>query len=94
MNKEELKNKLNNVYVNRDGLNTVIKDRLDFGFDSIYFRYSEICDELAMYKSIVNHTNPLDEKKRLSGYKEHFYITLEQLIRAHEKEEVNLDPNK
>ena len=32
MNKEELKNKLNNVYVNRDGLNTVIKDRLDFGF--------------------------------------------------------------
>lgn len=30
--------KLNKVSIDRDQLNEICKDRLDFGFDSIYFR--------------------------------------------------------
>ena len=66
-----------------DTLNQLIKDRLDFGFDSIYFRYAEVCDELAMYKSIVEHTNPIQEKKNMFHQKMHFYEALEQLLQAH-----------
>ena len=61
----------------------ISKDRLDFGFDSIYFRYAEVCDELAMYKSIVNHSNPLEERKNMNWRKQHFYEALEQLVHAH-----------
>jgi hypothetical protein len=30
--------------------NRIAKDRLDFGFDSIYFRYAEVVDELSWLK--------------------------------------------
>ena len=66
-----------------DMLNQLIKDRLDFGFDSIYFRYAEVCDELAMYKAIVEHTNPIQEKKNMFHQKIHFYEAFEQLLQAH-----------
>ena len=63
--------------------NALTKDRLDFGFDSIYFRYAEICDELAMYKSLLNKTTAIEESKHMSWRKRHFYETLEQLVHAH-----------
>ena len=66
-----------------DMLNQLIKDRLDFGFDSIYFRYAEVCDELAMYKAVVKRTDPIQEKKDMSHRKIHFYEALEQLLQAH-----------
>ena len=75
-----------------DTLNQLIKDRLDFGFDSIYFRYAEICDELAMYKSIVEHTNPTQEKKNMFHKKMHFYEALEQLVHAHEEDNDGTHP--
>ncbi len=78
-----IKEKLNISAVPNDTLNQLIKDRLDFGFDSIYFRYAEVCDELAMYKSIIEHSNPIDERKNMNGRKMHFYNTLEQLLQAH-----------
>ena len=89
MNQEaqKLVEKLNKVYVDRDELNRVCKDRLDFGFDSLYFRFAEVCDELAMYKARVERTDPIDEKRRMNSRKQHFYMTLEQLVRAHEQPE-------
>ena len=89
MNREaqKLVEKLNKVYVDLDELNRVCKDRLDFGFDSIYFRFAEVCDELAVYKARVEHTDPIDEKRRMNSRKQHFYMTLEQLVHAHDQEE-------
>ena len=73
-------------------LTRIEKDRLDFGFDSIYFRYAELCDELAMYKIMYEHELPSNAKKAMNGRKMHFYNTLEQLLRAHEGD--NNDINK
>ena len=89
MNREaqKLVEKLNKVYVDRDELNRVCKDRLDFGFDSIYFRFAEICDELAIYKARVEHSDPIEEKRRMNSRKQHFYMTLEQLVHAHDQED-------
>ena len=89
MNREaqKLVEKLNKVYVDRDELNRVCKDRLDFGFDSIYFRFAEVCDELAMYKARVERTDPIEEKRRMNSRKRHFYMTLEQLVHAHDQED-------
>ena len=89
MNKEAQKmdERLNKVYVDRDELNRVCKDRLDFGFDSIYFRYAEALDELAVYKAIVERTDLVQARKQLSHRKMHFYNTLEQLLHAHDQEE-------
>jgi hypothetical protein len=63
--------------------NALAKDRLAFGFDSIYFRYAEVCDELAMYKSLANRTPAIEESKHMSWRKRHFYEALEQLVHAH-----------
>lgn len=89
MNREaqKLVEKLNKVYVDRDELNRVCKDRLDFGFDSIYFRFAEVCDELAIYKARVEHSDPIEEKRRMNSRKQHFYMTLEQLVHAHDQED-------
>ena len=75
------------VVVDRKELDKVIKDRLDFGFDSIYFRYAEAIDELALYKARVEHTDPLDERRKMSHRKAHFYMALEQLLQAHVEED-------
>lgn len=92
MNQEaqKLVEKLNKVYVDRDELNRVCKDRLDFGFDSIYFRFAEVCDELAMYKARVERTDPIEEKRHMNGRKQHFYMALEQLVQAHPREETDI----
>jgi hypothetical protein len=89
---KKIRDRLNMTYVNNDVLNQVIKDRSDFGFDSIYFRYAEVCDELAAYKSAYERTNPVEERRNMNCRKMHFYETLEQLIHAHE--EINNDFNK
>ena len=83
----EMYDKLNIITLNRDDYNMIYKDRLDFGVDSIYFRYAELCDEIAMYKAIFNHTDPIQERKNMNNRKMHFYKTLEQLIHAHDKGE-------
>lgn len=79
----QLKEKLNIVSINRDDLNTICKDRLDFGFDSIYFRYAELCDELAAYQAHYEHINPIQARKNLNFKKMHFYNALEQFTQAH-----------
>ena len=78
------------VVVDRKELDKIVKDRLDFGFDSIYFRYAEVCDELAAYQSVVDHVPAHEARKRMNGRKMHFYQALEQLVHAHPEREDNL----
>ena len=87
---KKIKNTLDSVVVNREELNRVVKDRLDFGFDSIYFRYSEAIEELSYYKEqearrAGEHFN---RKSFCDSRKMHFYGCLEQLLRAHEDRDV------
>lgn len=76
------------IVVNRKELDKIIKDRLDFGFDSIYFRYAEVCDELAAYMARADHIDPVDARHHMNGRKMHFYQALEQLVQAHESEDM------
>ena len=78
------------VVVDRKELDKIVKDRLDFGFDSIYFRYAEVCDELAAYQSVVDHVPAHEARKRMNGRKMHFYQALEQLVQAHPEREDDL----
>lgn len=64
------------IVLSEEEYNQLMKDRLDFGFDSIYFRYSEAIDQLE-HCGEINHTQG-------QGKKMHFYMTLEQLVHAHE----------
>lgn len=82
-NAKKIKETLDTSIISNDTLNQLIKDRIDFGFDSIYFRYAEVCDELAMYKAVVERTSPIQEKKNMFHQKMHFYEALEQLLQAH-----------
>lgn len=83
----KIKEKLDVTYVSNDTLNQLIKDRLDFGFDSIYFRYSEVCDELAVYKAMYDKSrDPVRIHRDMFHRKMHFYEALEQLLHAHEEE--------
>lgn len=84
--KEKLERK--DVMVDRKELDKIVKDRLDFGFDSIYFRYAEVCDELAVYKARANGSCPITERAHMNGRKMHFYQALEQLLHAHESEDM------
>ena len=84
---KRIKEKLDVTHISKTELDTLLKDRLDFGFDSIYFRYAEVCDELAAYKAIFNHSDPIQERKRMDGRKMHFYNALEQLLQAHTQKE-------
>ena len=86
---KRIKEKLDTVTIEKEDFNTLVKDRLDFGFDSIYFRYAEVCDELAAYKATVHGTDPTKERAYMNGRKQHFYETLEQLLMIHEKEDKN-----
>lgn len=77
------------VTVEKKELEQVCKDRIDFGFDSIYFRYAEVCDELAAYKVLVDRKDPIQARREMNHRKMHFYQALEQLLHAHEDEEHN-----
>ena len=84
---KKIKEKLNVVTLSNEDFDKLCKDRLDFGFDSIYFRYAEALDELAMYQAIIEKIDPIQARKKLIHRKMHFYNTLEQLVHAHDKEE-------
>ena len=65
----------------------IAKDRLDFGFDSIYFRYSEAIEELSYYKlkeARQSGNLNFDRKNFCDTRKMHFYNCLEQLLSCHE----------
>ena len=73
-------------------INTIAKDRLDFGFDSIYFRYSEAIEELSWFKEQEARRNcdmNFSRKHWSDTKRMHFYSCLEQLLCAHEREDKN-----
>ena len=83
--------KLNVITINRDNYNMVLKDRLDFGFDSVYFRYAEAIMELSFLKDIEARRSGRDFSREAwaQGKLMHFYNALEQLTHAHEEEYVD-----
>lgn len=85
MGKERIKEVLNQVYVDRDALNQLAKDRMDFAFDSIYFRYAIVRDELAQMKARYESHDWDREKTHANADKMHFYNTLEQWTQAHKE---------
>ena len=88
---KSLKDKLDIVTLSREDFNTVCKDRLDFGFDSIYFRYSEAIEELSWFKEAEARRNGnmnFNRKNWCDTRRQHFYMCLEQLTHAHEQEEI------
>ena len=92
---KSLKDKLDIVTLSREDFNTLCKDRLDFGFDSIYFRYSEVCDELAAYRAECDRSrSPINHHRDMFHRKMHFYEALEQLLHAHEEERSKHGSNK
>ena len=86
---KDMYDKLNIVTINRDDYNTLYKDRMDFGFDSIYFRYAEAIIELSFFKDMEAKRmgRDFDRKFWVDGKLMHFYNCLEQWTHAHEKEE-------
>lgn len=84
-----LKEKMNRTWIDRDLLDQILKDRLDFGFDSLYFRYENAIDELARYKEIeANQTHQhFNAKAWADAKKMHFYNVLEQLVHAHTEDD-------
>ena len=60
---QNIKEKLNVTMVDKDELRQLYKDRLDFGFDSIYFRYASAVDELAQYKMLDNSNRHYKDKE-------------------------------
>ena len=88
---KSLKDKLDIVTMSREDFNTICKDRLDFGFDSIYFRYSEAIEELSWFKEAEAHRNgnhSFNRKHWCDTRRQHFYMCLEQLLHAHETEDI------
>lgn len=83
MNKEQIKKTLDKITISRDTYNRIIQDRTDFAFDSIYFRYAIMRDELATLKARYESHDIDSEKMRATVDKEHFYNTLEQWTQAH-----------
>jgi hypothetical protein len=67
---------------------TLVKDRTDFGFDSIYFRYSEAIEELSWFKEMEarKHGQMNFNREQWSKLKkDHFYTALEQFTGAHKE---------
>lgn len=79
---KDMYDKLNIITIHRDDYNTIIKDRLDFGFDSIYFRYAEAIIELSFLKEVEERRQGRDfNRKSWTNTKlMHFYNCLEQLL--------------
>ena len=77
-----------------DRMDRVLKDRLDFGFDSIYFRYAEAIVELSFYKereAIKAGKIYFDRESWVRTKCQHFWDCLEQLTNAHPTPEESKD---
>ena len=85
--REKIKQKLGTVHLTHEDFNMICKDRMDFGFDSIYFRYAEAIKELSFFKEMEERRRGNTTFDRINWVKiklEHFWYTLEQLTRAHQ----------
>lgn len=71
--------------INKDQLNKLLLERLNFAFDSLYFRYAMAIDELAKYKAEESRQEGScrNMKSWADGQKMHFYNVLEEILEAH-----------
>ena len=88
---EALREEDPNVVIPKEAHRKLVAERLAFGFDSIYFRYAAVVDELARYKAkddanINVGKDPLWYQRWADNQKMHFYNVLEQLTGAHDLE--------
>lgn len=85
---KRIKEKLAIVNMTNEDYKTLVKDRTDFGFDSIYFRYSEAIEELSWFKEMEarKHGQMNFNREQWSKLKkDHFYTALEQFTGAHKE---------
>lgn len=82
---EELKNKLDVTVINRDQLNKILFERLNFAFDSLYFRYAMAIKELSEYKEreALKEGRHFSRKNWEESQCMHFYKVLEEILEAH-----------
>lgn len=74
--------------INQQQLNKLLLQRINFAFDSLYFRYAMAIDELAKYKEEENRRNGScrNVKTWADGQKMHFYKVLEEILEAHSED--------
>lgn len=84
---EALREEDPNVAIPKEEHQKLITERLAFGFDSIYFRYAAVVDELARYKAKDPANRGRDFSNWANCQKMHFYNVLEQLTGAHDLED-------
>lgn len=85
---KRIKEKLALINMTNEDYKTLVKDRTDFGFDSIYFRYSEVIEELSWFKEMEarKHGQMNFNREQWSKLKkDHFYTALEQFTGAHKE---------
>ena len=73
----------------KNDMHIILKDRLDFGFDSLYFRYASAIIELSFYKEAEARHNGetyFNRNAWVKAHLEHYYRALEQLTHAHAEE--------
>lgn len=82
---EELKNKLDVTVINKDQLNKILLERINFAFDSLYFRYAMAIKELGEYKekAALREGKNFSRKSWEDGQCMHFYKVLEEILEAH-----------
>lgn len=82
---EELKNKLDVTVINKDQLNKILLERINFAFDSLYFRYAIAIKELGEYKEkeALREGRHFSRKTWEDGQYMHFYNVLEEILEAH-----------
>lgn len=87
--KQKISDTLNSTRISTTTLNQLIQDRNDFGFDSIYFRYAIMRDELAVLRARVSSKDYQREQETANVDKMHFYNALEQWTQVHQEGEKN-----
>ena len=84
---EALREENPNITISKEEHQKLITERLAFGFDSIYFRYAAVVDELAHYKTKDPANMGEDFSSWANCQKMHFWHVLEQLTGAHDLED-------
>ena len=87
--KQKIVDTLDSTRISNITLNQLIQDRNDFAFDSIYFRYAIMRDELAVLRARVLSKDYQREQETANVDKMHFYNALEQWTQVHQEGEKN-----
>ena len=88
-NKEKVLEKLNNVtIIDNDLWNKILSERLNYAFDSLYFRFALAIKELGWYiqKEAITNNEKFDRKKWECTQLKSFNYILEELSENYKKE--------